>query len=330
MRDLRHDTPLVSVVVPAFNVGDRVADTIASAASAYGETCEIIVVNDGSTDDTSIRAREALVPIDRGVVVDQPNGGVSMARNTGLQYASGSLVHFLDGDDLLSGALKPAQIRDWVTERYDIVFFPLLRMTADLSSVRHRQHTPPQGARGEALLLPYLQDRIRLSIVSALYRTAFLRKRNIRFPVGVRHCEDQFMMAHAIHSAQRTCVTPAIRLLYVQRSSSATATKGIDGLDAVFILRKLWRQLRQKAVPRCIYHAAREKAGRELVRTYRRTVHSGGYPEAIPSERVYFLIGAIHAMRTMKYRESMIGFVLAVLGTSQAFCIARVRRRLVP
>ncbi len=90
-------TPLVSVIIPAFNVGSYVAETLNSVLDQSHATREIIVVDDGSTDDTPQRV-EAYRPAIR--YIRQANAGDGAARNTGLAVASGDYIAFLDADDL--------------------------------------------------------------------------------------------------------------------------------------------------------------------------------------------------------------------------------------
>jgi glycosyltransferase involved in cell wall biosynthesis len=90
------------VIIPCYNHGHFLGDAIASAQRQHGVACEIIVVDDGSTDDTGRVA--AAFPGVR--YVRQRNAGLSAARNTGLVAATGPYLVFLDADDrLLPGAL---------------------------------------------------------------------------------------------------------------------------------------------------------------------------------------------------------------------------------
>lgn len=90
-------SPLVSVVIPTYNYGRYICETV---ASALGQTCspiEVIVVDDGSTDDT----RERLAAYgDRVRYIHQQNRGLSAARNTGIRAAEGHYIALLDSDDL--------------------------------------------------------------------------------------------------------------------------------------------------------------------------------------------------------------------------------------
>lgn len=91
--------PIVSVVVPAFNVADYIAQLLRSLSAQTFANFEAIVVDDGSTDRTG-EVVEAFADA-RIKLVLQPNRGVSGARNTGLAVSRGEFVMFLDGDDLL-------------------------------------------------------------------------------------------------------------------------------------------------------------------------------------------------------------------------------------
>ncbi|MGH9799036.1 MAG: glycosyltransferase family A protein, partial [Blastocatellia bacterium] len=91
------NAPAVSIIIPAYNLAPYIAETL---DSVFAQTCrdfEIIVINDGSTDDTE----ERIAPYrNRIVYIRQENRGVMAARNVGLQAARGRYIALLDGDDL--------------------------------------------------------------------------------------------------------------------------------------------------------------------------------------------------------------------------------------
>jgi glycosyltransferase involved in cell wall biosynthesis len=89
--------PLASVVIPSYNHAHFLGDAILSVRRQTYTPIELIVIDDGSTDDTSDRAR--ILGCDR--IVRQPNAGLSAARNVGLAVARGEFVVFLDADDEL-------------------------------------------------------------------------------------------------------------------------------------------------------------------------------------------------------------------------------------
>lgn len=96
------DEPLVSVVVPVFNVEKYVAFTLGSLVSQTLENIEIIVVDDGSTDASLMRVTPFEEADKRIRVIRKENGGLSSARNAGMRVARGKYLVFLDSDDLLA------------------------------------------------------------------------------------------------------------------------------------------------------------------------------------------------------------------------------------
>ncbi|HZT44223.1 MAG TPA: glycosyltransferase [Chthonomonadaceae bacterium] len=89
---------LVSIIIPCYNQGPLLAEAIESALAQTYPQIEVIVVDDGSTDNTSLIARRYR---DRIHYLYQPNAGLSAARNAGLAIARGVYVNFLDSDDRL-------------------------------------------------------------------------------------------------------------------------------------------------------------------------------------------------------------------------------------
>lgn len=116
--------PLISVIVPVWNVAAHVGACLRSLAAQSLPDFEAIVVDDGSTDDSLARARSAVAGDARFRFLEQPNRGLSAARNAGLAVARGAFVAFLDSDDRLApdclaalhGALAESGA-DWVDRK---------------------------------------------------------------------------------------------------------------------------------------------------------------------------------------------------------------------
>lgn len=92
------DRPAVSVVIPAYNASRTIAETLESALAQTLADIEVIVVDDGSSDDTAEVIRRHEDP--RVRLLQRPNGGVASARNAGIELARGDWLAFLDSDDI--------------------------------------------------------------------------------------------------------------------------------------------------------------------------------------------------------------------------------------
>tara|TARA_R110001592_G_scaffold105385_3_gene296347 strand:+ start:119613 stop:120563 length:951 start_codon:yes stop_codon:yes gene_type:complete len=95
--------PLVSIIIPVYNKSSFIKETLDSAFGQTYPNIEVVLVNDGSTDDSLVilEGYKEKYP-DKVVLIDQVNGGVSQANNVGIQASQGEYLQFLDADDLLS------------------------------------------------------------------------------------------------------------------------------------------------------------------------------------------------------------------------------------
>ncbi len=92
--------PLVSVIVPAYNAAQFITHTLESVARQTYRNLEIIVVDDGSTDDTAAIVRSFAARDPRVLLIQQPNAGVAAARNAAIKAARGAFIAPVDADDL--------------------------------------------------------------------------------------------------------------------------------------------------------------------------------------------------------------------------------------
>jgi glycosyltransferase involved in cell wall biosynthesis len=94
------DTPLVSVIIPAFNAANTLEQTLLSVSAQTYRNLEIIVIDDGSTDHTALIGRNYSEIDPRVRLIQKSNGGVASARNAGTQASGAEFVAFIDADDL--------------------------------------------------------------------------------------------------------------------------------------------------------------------------------------------------------------------------------------
>lgn len=117
--------PVVSIIVPIYNIQNYVARCVKSLTSQSFADIEIILIDDGSTDKSSNIAEELKKGDDRVTVIHQQNRGLSSARNIGLEAALGKYILFVDGDDYLDDSEAIKILVDTAEKnKTDVVLFP--------------------------------------------------------------------------------------------------------------------------------------------------------------------------------------------------------------
>lgn len=110
---------LVSVIIPAYNSEKTIVRTLDSVFSQNYASLEVIVVNDGSTDNTEHIVKSYS---DRIIYIAQKNAGVSVARNTGFEHSSGEYIQYLDADDLLAEDKIEKQVKAILESHADVAY----------------------------------------------------------------------------------------------------------------------------------------------------------------------------------------------------------------
>lgn len=202
-------TPLVSVIIPTHNYGRFIRDTINSVQSQAVSELEIIVIDDGSTDNTAAVLQEIC---DRRLqVVRIPNAGVSVARNTGIELAKGEYIAFLDADDVWLPDKLTLQLALMTNEpSLGLVFSDFTRFDETgtlpgtqfsyVPEIKQFQTRPARGGVGRVILGDVFAQVAGTGELVAGPQTLMLRRdvvQHIRFPVGVRLCEDYEYLLHA-------------------------------------------------------------------------------------------------------------------------------------
>ena len=108
--------PLVSIVIPCYNQSKFVKRTIASVLQNKYRPIEILVIDDGSKDDSAAIVRSMQAKFPEVKLLQKENGGVSSARNFGIRKAEGEYIAFLDADDLFYPNTLSARMRVFVEE----------------------------------------------------------------------------------------------------------------------------------------------------------------------------------------------------------------------
>ena len=203
-RRMLEPRPLVSVILPAYNVADYLDQCMESLVGQTMPDFEAILVNDGSTDATLERCRAWEARDGRIRVMDQPNAGVSAARNAGLVAARGTWLAFVDPDDWLDPRYLELLLCEAARTGAD-------RVECDLWRYDNRSGKATQRACGGRMGVPYTREEQMRYGPTASYKAITMRSvwedNHVRFPA----CDYESPAVYAL------VVALAKKLAYVPR-----------------------------------------------------------------------------------------------------------------
>ncbi len=178
---------------------------------------EIICVNDGSTDESANILEEYAAKDSRIKIITQKNGGLSAARNTGLEHATGEWVTGVDSDDYIAPDLYEKAVA-CASDAVDMVFFGVKEVDDEGKQLPRRDYfdLPKEG---EYDMTPELAEKLNVCFWSKLWRRRVLEKHHLRFPVGLLH-EDEALYYAALPYIGKVSVCANDGYRYVQRVGS--------------------------------------------------------------------------------------------------------------
>ena len=212
----------ISIIIPCYNSERFIANTLNMLISQDLDDCEVIVVNDGSTDETSNIVHLYSENNSSIKIIDKKNEGVSVARNTGLNMARGKYICFLDSDDMLTeGTLN--FYRKILAENSGEDFFAFgyysqykNRILKDYSIKKY------DGITFDALQLKqsFFSKKLCFHICSCIYKKSFLEEYNITFTPGIRIGEDVEFLLKVLQYAQNCLYNARHCFIYQIRDDS--------------------------------------------------------------------------------------------------------------
>ena len=235
------DNIKVSVIVPVYNLSQYISGTLDSIINQDFNCYEVIVIDDGSTDDSLDIINEKLSKsLIEYRVIHQENSGVSSARNRGIREARGDYLVFVDGDDYITGN----HISELYNGETDFSMVQLVKKDGDKLSEPH--HFPKQSVSCDDLIRMELRMDITLSFCQLMYKKSIIDENNIEFNTDAIYGEDIEFALKALAYGRDVAVSNEATYYYIQRGDSAIRTSDFRRFDIVGIyenLAELYRQL---------------------------------------------------------------------------------------
>lgn len=223
-----NDFDLISVIIPVYNVEKYLRECVDSVLSQTYSNLEILLIDDGSTDSSGAICDEYATRDGRIRVIHQKNGGLSAARNAGLDAARGQYISFIDSDDFIGPLFIEVLYQTIKEENAQIAACGYCRFQ-DGESIGEE---PLSGhrfiwSRKEAILeLTKVNDHCRGEFVTISCNKLYIRSlfENLRFPVGKLH-EDEYMILPLLLQIERMVKCEDVLYFYRQRSDSITGAE---------------------------------------------------------------------------------------------------------
>ena len=184
----------ISVIVPIFNVAPYISACISSIARQSHQALQVVMIDDGSTDDSAAIARQFAARDERFMLLHQPNRGLGAARNAGLSHATGEFLAFVDSDDLLAQDALVVLLTTLQESGSDFATGVVRRF--DARSSRRSSITPYGRAKlatHVAASPKLLRDRL---VTNKLWRRSFWDRHELKFDEGVLY-EDVWVARKA-------------------------------------------------------------------------------------------------------------------------------------
>lgn len=195
-------SPLVSIIVPIYNVEQYLPACLDSLVNQTLQDIEIICVNDGSTDNSASVVRDYMQQDARIRLIEQDNQGLSAARNAGIRNANGKYLQFLDADDILLPDKLTKQVQELEQTNADVCVCHHSMFTDTPNTVWENELSNAEYCLTKEGFLYNWGDSFVIAIHSGLFRKAFLMNNKLQFEERVRACEDWLFWTHlALHRA---------------------------------------------------------------------------------------------------------------------------------
>lgn len=221
---------MISVIVPVYKVEDYLDQCVQSIVSQTYTDLEIILVDDGSPDNCPAMCDAWAKRDSRIKVIHKKNGGLSDARNAGLEIAAGEYISFVDSDDWIENDILQLSLQCAKKNNADIVAFGVDWIHLDHIENPHPLHSAVYYGT-DNIVRTYFQSCMVLTIAcNKLYKAEILSC--ITFPVGKLH-EDEFFTYRVLAKANTVAVIDTIGYHYRQHSNSIMGTYNLRHLDAL-------------------------------------------------------------------------------------------------
>ena len=215
----------ISIVIPVYNAAEFLARSVGSVLMQEFDSFELILVNDGSTDDSAALCDEFASNDMRVRVIHKENGGVSSARNAGIEAARGEYVMFLDADD----GIRDGSLEKMLDKNVDLVLAGFEKVVDGAVAESYRPSSKKVYTGTEEICkffdkeLPRKNTYILNSACFKLFRRSLLVQHGIRFIEGLSFAEDKMFVMSFLKHVEKVRTVPSVVYSYFLRAGSLSS-----------------------------------------------------------------------------------------------------------
>lgn len=216
---INNNSPLISIIIPCYNAEQSLERCLNSVVSQYYQNLEIIIVDDGSRDQTSDIYTKFKKEDYRIKVIKQNNSGVSKARNVGLKAVTGAYVCFVDSDDWVEKNYCEELYNILAAENADVSIIEASYEDENGTIVYNKPISKDKIFDGQQALILLLEDQeIQSHPWGKLFKSSLLK--NVRFPENLKSFEDYSTLFKIFDKAVKVVKSDKKLYHYVQRDNS--------------------------------------------------------------------------------------------------------------
>lgn len=226
---MKKNNPVVSIIVPVYNVGDSIYRCVNSLKSQTYSSIEIVLVNDGSTDNSGKTIDELAEDDGRIKVIHQNNGGVTQARKNGWKMSSGELCMFVDADDFLEKDAVEFFVEQFNVQDYDFItgWYDCVYENDEIKKICC-PYTPGVYLPEEYAIQSIHDAKGFEPIWIGMYKREMFDDEVFNIDRKIYRGEDSTTLLGAMNKMKKILITDKIFYHYFQRSDSVTHTRHID------------------------------------------------------------------------------------------------------
>ena len=212
----------ISVIVPVYNVEQYLERCVDSIINQTYTNLEIILVNDGSTDNSGKLCDELAKKDERIRVIHKENGGLSDARNRGIDEAESDLVGFIDSDDYIDSDMYEVLLKNLNNTDADLSMCALYDVYNNTPEAQVTNKETWELSSEQAIKMVMEAKILSVTAVNKLYRKSLFT--DLKFEVG-KIAEDAFIMIKLLDKCEKIVATNEKKYYYVHRENSITTQK---------------------------------------------------------------------------------------------------------